>query len=110
MPSDPLPSEPTELTVVTMRFEARDVERLGAVLARYVVLARRAAGCRNIDLCASATRPGRFLVIEKWTSAAAQRAHLDADVTVELARACEGLLAEPPDIDLLDAISAYDLE
>ena len=112
MPSDALPDtavgEP-DLVVVTMAFDATNAERLAAVLARYVVLARGASGCRNIDLCASALHPGRFVVVEKWESRGAQRAHMDADVTVEMARACEGLLAAPPQLDLLDAISAHDL-
>jgi hypothetical protein len=28
---------------------------------------------------------------------------------VEMAKACQGLLAQPPQIDLLEAISAHDL-
>lgn len=97
------------LTVVTMAFDAAEDERLQAVLARYVVLARHEPGCRNVDLCASVTRPGRYVVIEKWESPAAQQAHFDSAVMVDMAKACEGILTRPPDIDLLDGISAYDL-
>lgn len=106
-----MPTEPdeVELTVVVMRFQAADPERLVAVLAKYVVLARGHPGCRNIDLVASITHPGRLLVIQKWASPEAQRAHFDSADMVEMAGACRGLLAEPPDIDLLDAISAHDL-
>ena len=70
------------------------------MLAKYVVLTRGHPGCRNVDLVASVTHPGRFLVIEKWDSPEAQRAHLDSADMVEMAEACHGLLAEPPDIDL----------
>ena len=98
-----------QLTVVTMTFDATEPERLAAVLSRYVVLSRSHPGCRNIDLCASVTRPGRFVVIQKWDSADAQRAHFDSPDMVDMARACEGLLAGPPDIDLLEGISAHDL-
>ena len=91
-----------------MVFRASDPDRLLGVLAKYVVVSRGAPGCRNIDLCASALHPGRFVVVEKWESRGAQRARMDADVTVEMARACEGLLAAPPQLDLLDAISAHD--
>jgi quinol monooxygenase YgiN len=98
-----------ELTVVVMRFQAADPERLVAMLAKYVVLARGHPGCRNIDLVASITHPGRLLVIQKWASPEAQRAHFDSADMVEMAEACRGLLTEPPDIDLLDAISAHDL-
>ena len=51
-----------ELAIVTMRFGAADADALMAVLSKYVVLARMQPGCRNIDLCASATQPGRYLV------------------------------------------------
>jgi quinol monooxygenase YgiN len=63
-----------------------------------------------VDLVASAGTPGRFLVIEKWDDPAAQRAHLDADVMVEMATGATPLLTGPPDLDLYEAISAQDLE
>jgi len=102
-------ADDVELTIVTMRFEAKDRAQLEAVLARYVVGSRGHAGCRNIELCASATHEGRYLVVEKWESPEAQRAHFDSDEMVEMAKACEGLLVAPPDIDLLDPVSAHDL-
>ena len=105
----PTEADEVELTVVVMAFQAADPERLVAVLAKYVVLARGHPGCRNIDLVASVTHPGRLLVIQKWGSPEAQRAHFDSADMVEMAEACRGLLAQPPDIDLLDAISAHDL-
>jgi quinol monooxygenase YgiN len=102
-------ADEVELTVVTMDFRAADADRLMPVLSKYVVLSRGHEGCRNIDFCASVTRPGRFLIIEKWDSPQAQRAHFDSDDMVEMAKACEGLLSRPPDIDLLEGISAHDL-
>jgi quinol monooxygenase YgiN len=98
-----------QLTVVTMVFDAADAERLLAVLSKYVVLTRMHDGCRNVDLCASVTRPGRLVVIQKWDSPEAQRAHFDSADMVEMAEACRGLLAEPPSIDLLEGLSAHDL-
>lgn len=98
-----------ELTLVTMSFDAADPERLVPVLAKYVVLSRGHPGCRNIDLAASATRPGRFVIVQKWESPDAQRAHFDSVDMVEMARACDGLLTSPPQIDLLESISAHDL-
>lgn len=98
-----------ELAIVTMRFAAADSESLMAVLSKYVVLARMQPGCRNIDLCASATRPGSYLVIQKWESPGAQRAHFDSEVMVEMAKACSGLLTTAPDVDLWDGASAHDL-
>ena len=97
------------LTVVTMAFQASDPDRLVGVLAKYVVVSRGATGCRNIDLCASATRDGRYLVIEKWDSPETQRAHFDSAEMVEMAESCRALLSAPPDIDLFDGISAHDL-
>ena len=102
-------ADEVELTVVTMDFRAADADRLMPVLSKYVVLSRGHEGCRNIDFCASVTRPGRFLIIEKWDSPQAQRAHFDSDDMVEMAKSCEGLLSRPPDIDLLEGISAHDL-
>lgn len=103
------PTAEVELVVVTLRFDAADAEALLGVLARYVVLTRMVPGCRNVDLCSSVTRPGRYLVIQKWASAAAQRAHFDSELMVDMARSCAGLLAAPPDIDLWDGPSAHDL-
>src|SRR5512134_23346 len=107
--ADPSPdqaSEDVDLTVVLMAFDALDPEALQAILAKYVVVSRGHDGCRNIDLCLSATHPTRFVVIEKWDSPAAQKAHFDSPDMVEMANACDGKLARPPSIDLLDAISA----
>ena len=105
----PDPAGEVELTVVVLRFQAAEPEALLAVLAKYVVLARGHPGCRNIDLVASVTHPGRLVVIQKWESPEAQRAHFDSADMVEMAEACRGLLAEPPDVDLLEAITAHDL-
>jgi quinol monooxygenase YgiN len=102
-------AEDVELTMVTMVFDSSDPEGLQSVLAKYVVLSRGHSGCRNIDLCVSATTDGRFVVVEKWESPAAQRAHFDSAEMVEMATACTGLLTRPPVIDLLEPISAHDL-
>ena len=103
------PADDIDLTIVTLRFDAADPDRLQGVLSKYVVLTRNHEGCRNVDLCISVTTPTRFLVIEKWESPAAQQAHFDSADTVEMAEACRGLLTAPPDIDLLEPISAHDL-
>lgn len=95
--------------MVTMRFDASDPGRLQSVLARYVVLSRGHPGCRNIDLAMSSTAPDRFVIIQKWETPEAQRAHFDSADMVEMAASCDGLLARPPEIDLLDPISAHDL-
>ncbi|MCU1463103.1 MAG: hypothetical protein JWO37_3178 [Acidimicrobiales bacterium] len=99
-----------EPVVVTWVFDAADPLGLAAVLARYVVLTRGADGCRNVDLVASTTHPARSLVIEKWASTDAQRVHLDSAVAVDMARACDGLLTGPPDVDLWEPVSAQDVE
>lgn len=98
-----------DLTIVTMQFEAPDPAAVVGPLAHYVVMTRREPGCRNVDLCASAGRPGRFLVIEKWESPAHHRRHLEAAVTAELAQSCAGLLAGAPTVELWDGASAHDL-
>jgi len=102
-------ADEVELTIVTMQFRTERPDALMPVLAKYVVLSRGHDGCRNIDLCASIANPGRFTIIEKWESPEAQRAHFDSADMVEMAKACSGLLVAPPDIDLLEGISAHDL-
>jgi quinol monooxygenase YgiN len=99
-----------DLTIVTLRLVARDGARLEAALAAYVVASRGHPGCRNIDLCVSETRPGHYLVVQKWDSPEAQRAHFDSPEMVEFAEACRGLVSEPPEIDLLAPVSAHDLQ
>ena len=98
-----------DLRIVTLAFDAADSSLLASVLARYVVISRSHPGCRNIDLCASLTHPGRYLVVEKWESPRAQQAHFDSPDMLEMAAACEGLLTRPPRIDLFDGVSAHDL-
>lgn len=107
--SAPASDDEVDLVLVTMRFDAADVDRLLGVLSKYVVVSRGHAGCRNIDLAASATTPGRFVVIQKWETPGDQQRHFDSDEMVAMARSCEGLLARPPSIDLLEPISAHDL-
>ena len=102
-------ADEVELAIVTMTFDASDAERLLPVLAKYVVVSRGHPGCRNIDLCASVTTPNRFVIIQKWASMEAQRAHFDSTEMVDMAQSCAGLLTGPPTIDLLDGISAHDL-
>ena len=101
-----------ELALIIGSFEARTGRQgdLAAILAKYVVLTRRRPRCRNVDLVASGSRPGRLVVIEKWESADDARAHLDATETVEMAKAARDVLAGPPDLDLFESISAQDLE
>jgi quinol monooxygenase YgiN len=104
-------ADEVELTMVTMSLDAAEGagERLVAILSKYVVLSRQQPGCRNIDLCQSMTRPSRFLIIQKWESPAAQQAHFDSAEMVEMAQACDGLLTQRPEIDLLEGLSAHDL-
>jgi quinol monooxygenase YgiN len=99
------------LAIVAGVFDARPgaEAELGAVLAHYVVVSRTSPGCRNIDLVASLTTPGRFLVYEKWENAECQRDHLTSRVTEEMAAAALPLLAGPPDLGLFEAVSAHDL-
>lgn len=98
-----------EVVLVTMTFDATDAASLLPVLAKYVVLTRNQDGCRNVDLCASVTRPERFVIVQKWANDDVRRAHFDSAEMVEMARACTGLLNQPPEIDLLEGLSAHDL-
>lgn len=101
-----------EIAVVAGTFDAASGKEaeLGAVLARYVVVSRAHPGCRNIDLVASLTTPGRFLVYEKWESPAAQATHMASEATAAMAAAASPLLERPPDLGLFEPVSAHDLE
>lgn len=98
-----------EIALLTMTFRAADPDRLLAVLSKYVVMTRNQSECRNADLCVSFTDPTRFVIIQKWDSEDAARAHFDSPVMVEMAEGCAGILSAQPDIDLLEGISAHDL-
>lgn len=99
--------EPDPVLVI-LDFRTRRPAELTEILSRYVVLSRGRPGCRNIDFTVSATDPGRIVVVEKWDSAARQRAHLDAEETVTMAADALPLLAAEPDIDLFVGISMHD--
>jgi quinol monooxygenase YgiN len=94
--------------LVTIQWE-RVTDELLAHIVRYVVMSRGAPGCRNIDLCSSVTVDGRVVIIEKWATREAQRAHMDSDAMVALAVAARDLGAARPALDLLEGLSAYDL-
>jgi quinol monooxygenase YgiN len=97
--------------MLTGTFDARpgSEETLLAALARYVVLTRHEPACRNVDLVASVTHGGRFVVIEKWDSADAVQRHLDSQLMTQMANEVLPTLAAKPAIDLYDTISAHDL-
>ncbi len=102
-------SEDVEPVMVIMSFRATDPGRLLEILATYVVASRGQEGCRNIDLVASTTNDDRIVVVQKWDSAAAQRAHFDSPEMVTMAQAGTPLLSDTPDIDLFDGVSMHDL-
>ncbi len=98
-----------EPIMVTMEFRTDTHDELLDVLSKYVVLCRSEAGCRNVDLVASITTPGRFLIVQKWESEEHQATHFESSTMVEMATACTGLLTEPPNIDLHEAVTMHDL-
>jgi quinol monooxygenase YgiN len=100
-----------EIAMLAGTFDAApgSEEPLAAALARYVVMTRNVRACRNVDLVISATHSGRFLVVEKWNSAADVQDHLDSELMQDMARAVVPLLAAKPAIDLYETISAHDL-
>ena len=98
-----------EIALLTMTFVASDADALLGNLSKYVVLTRGVDGCRNIDLCASVAKPGVFIIIEKWESEDHARDHVNSKLMLEMANSCRGVLTEAPEIDLLEGISAHDL-
>lgn len=108
---DQIQQEPDEIEpiMVTMEFKTDSPDAMLGILSKYVVLSRSQEGCRNVDLVASMTTPGRFLIVQKWESAEHQTTHFDSSTMVEMATACTGLLTEPPNIDLHEAVTMHDL-
>ena len=104
-----MPDGDVEVTIVTMVFDASDAAALLGILSKYVVVSRGHPGARNIDLCGSVTQPNRFLVIQKWDSPTSQQGHFDSPDMIEMAEACNGILAAPPRIELFEGLSAHDL-
>lgn len=105
-------ADDVELTVVTLGLEAKDeasANTLLGVLSKYVVVSRGHTGCRNIDLLASVTHPGKYFLVQKWESPATQQAHFNSPEMVEMAESCRGLLASAPSVDLWEGMSAHDL-
>lgn len=98
-----------EVAMVTMVFDATDAATLLGVLSKYVVVSRSHDGCRNIDLGASTTVEGRFMIVEKWESIESQQSHFDSPAMVEMAESCRGILSKAPTIDLIEAITVHDL-
>ncbi len=98
-----------EPVMVIMSFRTTDPGQLLEILAAYVVASRGQQGCRNIDLVASTTNDDRIVVVQKWDSAQAQKAHFDSPEMVEMAKAGTPLLSDTPDIDLFDGVSMHDL-
>jgi quinol monooxygenase YgiN len=103
--------ESSDLAVLTVRFDpiSGSEEPLMAALARYVVVTRQTPAAVNIDLLASAAQTGRLLLVEKWESQEAARAHLDSPEMAEMAAAAVAHLSVRPEVDLYDTISAHDL-
>ncbi len=98
--------------MVTLSLDAIDEAasaKLLSILAKYVVVSRGHAGCRNIDLVVSVVAPNRFLLVQKWDSPDRQQAHFDSPDMVEMAQACRGLLSRPPAVELWEGVSAHDL-
>lgn len=100
-----------DITLQFLTFTAAEgaEAELGALLARYTVLTRMAAGCINVDLTASMVHPGRFVIVEKWRDDAALGEHLAGEAMTSLAGAAPPLLALAPEVDVAMAISATDL-
>jgi quinol monooxygenase YgiN len=107
--ADGLGGAEVDLTIVTMVFDTADDATLLSVLSKYVVLTRMQPGCRNVDLAGSVANAGRYVIVQKWESPAAQQAHFDSEIMIEMAKSCTGVLKHAPAIDLLEAISAHDL-
>lgn len=103
------PADEIEPIMVTMEFKTDSPDAMLDILSKYVVLCRSQEGCRNVDLVASMTTPGRFLIVQKWESDEHQATHFDSPTMVEMATSCTGLLTEPPNIDLHEAVTMHDL-
>ena len=95
------------VVIATISPQPEHAEEVRQAVLETVPRVHEEPGCERYSLHEGSD--GALVLVEKWESPEAQRAHFDSQEMVEMAQACNGLLSKAPDIDLLEGISAHDL-
>ncbi|MDR7253124.1 quinol monooxygenase YgiN [Nocardioides sp. BE266] len=84
----------TELQVVaTIPAKPEAVDQIRAALQVLADATRAEEGCLSYDLFESATAPGTFVTVERWTDAAALDVHLSSSHVADAFAAADGALS-----------------
>lgn len=75
------------------------------LLTELVTATRSETGCISYELFESATAPGTFVTIERWSDQAAMDAHMQTDHVAAAFAAAEAHLSEAPAIHVLRPVA-----
>ncbi|MGC4098502.1 MAG: putative quinol monooxygenase [Nitrospira sp.] len=89
----------TSLRVIArVKAKAGHVTQVQAILSALVEPTRRESGCLSYELLQNGDDPADFVFVEKWMSAAAERAHFTTPHISAALQQLAGLLATEPEI------------
>lgn len=84
----------TELhAVATIPAQAESADAIRSALTTLAEATRQEEGCLSYDLFESASTPGTFVTVERWTDQAALEAHLATEHVAAAFAAADGHLA-----------------
>jgi quinol monooxygenase YgiN len=88
--------------VATIRVQDGRADDVVAVIAEYVDAVRAEEGCLRYDLFRVRKDPGALLMVERWASKEALRAHGTVDHFVAMSTRLAELLAAAPVVQVLE--------
>lgn len=91
--------------VATFTPKPDQLDQVENVLRELIPMVHEEDGC---ELYALHRGPDRLVFVENWRDSAALRAHSTGPSLVSLRERLEGLLAAPPDVQILEAVPAGD--
>jgi quinol monooxygenase YgiN len=80
------------------------VSQVREILSALVEPTRREPGCLNYELLQNNADPTEFVFVERWVSAAAERAHFSTPHILSALQRLVGLLASEPQIGRYNAV------
>lgn len=98
-------SGPLEV-VATIHVQPGRIDEVVAILAGQLETTRAEAGCLRYDLHRDRRDPETLVMLERWASKEALRAHGETAHFVEASRRLSGLLASAPAVRVLDPVLA----
>jgi quinol monooxygenase YgiN len=81
------------------------IEDMKAILVAIIEPSRNEAGCLQYDVFAEIEAPHKFTCIERWKDQASLDTHLQSPHMQEAVKKLDELLATPPDLRILKAVS-----